>query len=54
MDDVELKTTCFEVGSDPEVMKVAEAASHPFCKLEDSVDGLHGGVGQAGFPEGQD
>jgi len=53
MNNIELKTASFEVGGDAEVMKVAEAASHAFGGPEDSVDGFHGGVGEAGLHKSQ-
>jgi len=46
--DIELETTSFEVGGDAEVFKVAEASRHALSELKDTVDCLHGGVGQAG------
>ena len=54
MGDIELKCTGLEIGSDAKVVEVAKATSHALSKLKDAIDRLHGGVGQAGFHEGED
>lgn len=52
--DIELESARFEVGSDAEVMEVSEPSGHALGDLEDSVDGLHRCVGEAGSHEGKD
>src|SRR4249919_1348157 len=53
MRDLEIETARFEIGGDPEVVKVTEAAGNTLSHLEQAVDGFDGGVGEACFEVGQ-
>ena len=46
MRDLEVETARFEIGGNPEVMKVTEAAGNTLSHLEQAVDGFDGGVAQ--------
>ncbi len=53
MHDVGLEAAGFEVSCDAEIVEVAESSGHPLSGLDDLIDGLHRGIGEAGFHEGQ-
>lgn len=54
MREVEVEAAGFEVGGESEVEENTEATGDTLGDLEQAVEGLNGGVGQAGLHEGND